>query len=85
MKVVPAAVSSVLLSRYLEETEVRGGAEMDTITQAAAHASRRHPEIHNRSTGELRVFAHSHMEQRHDFLGASDPIRGRFLKAVSDY
>lgn len=49
-----AAVLSVLLSRYLEETEVRGGAELDTITQAIAHASRRHPEIHNRSTGELR-------------------------------
>lgn len=50
----PAAVSSVSLSRYLEETEVRGGAEMDTITQAAAHASGRHPELHNRPTGELR-------------------------------
>lgn len=49
-----AAMLSVLLSRYLEETEVRGGAEMDTITQAVAHASRQHPEIHNRSTGGLR-------------------------------
>lgn len=39
-------------------------------------------------THELRFFfARSHMEQRaqHDFLGASNPIRGRFLKAVSDY